>query len=956
MKILPGYYMIPLLYMIPNSFVIICRAIFKTSSHLKMIGYEWNSVIMLFLQVCDLSFFSCIHYWLHRLLVEKLKLPSFPLNLYFVAFFTLTMGFSIYDFENTRQNMQTILYSTLKAYIIGIGGKHYSVPLYQINGEPSHSETGLNIAITSIRDCLAFWAPCITMLVLFFLGCFTLILLKINVLYHSVYRNKKEEDYDEFTEMTEKVKRSWRKHYQQGYRISDDIWTPHNKYLNPFFIATHVLGTIYFTIMMIMIFGQFENKLQFFSYLPYWDSILLTITHFEKRPTNKVKDNLINTTRSYLPKGRYWLDNRGNIEFPAVHADKTVYCSYNPIDHKTCDEKPSPTPEPIQDIPNVVVLVYESFNPSTYLINIDYLEEHVRATPHSSKYLITDTGFYNPEVMPRLAKLAKEGITFAGMNSHGLPTFSGWHSLMTGVPPSQTYMNIIDGYKMHVDDLPSHLRDEGYRTFFISAQPFDFDGMRNWVYRRSALDEAKIKMKCDDAYGDLADDPIQMQLAKDMKIQFNKCDPKKINELALKYKDIEFPQWFDYLATFYPTKSQAKVLNISEETLKYRYWTNDRVTSKQFQTIWKQQRNYLMRNNMKKPIFGTYLSVDAHMPYEGYDLESFYNPKMPKELKWGSNETKILKFKRVNKYADEHFIGDTIEYLKKNDPNTIVFITGDHGTRDIPVRSKNTMITDDIAFSDDCIGESSGVDSFFTVSGALLYLGNNSRVKEVLKLNKLAGKTLKMATDHNDLTFTIFDIISKLKAKPLMPTHKRGRNLIDLGEEALEKDTQSMIRSLDESGWQSISFLSHQMDYRKGAKYLRTHSSDRKGAHYYDAVSFPTCLKLKGEEKREKINNNEMFDDMFQFLDTENYLMSMNQLYNYKFRDIKCIENHNCVFPGHEKIKCDDGGFWIAIIGFPSLVMISVSFLIMGPIYFLDSYKTKCEDGLTNDIGAIHEI
>lgn len=137
------------------------------------------------------------------------------------------------------------------------------------------------------------------------------------------------------------------------------------------------------------------------------------------------------------------------------------------------------TPE---EMPNVILMLYESFNPFSYLINPDFLQEHVK-NPHSLK---SELPFYNEKIMPFLTKFSKEEmITFSGMQTLGLPSFSGLHSILTQEPPSQSYMNIINGWQNHVDDIPSHLHSKGYRTLILNANRFDFDGKQYWIYKKT---------------------------------------------------------------------------------------------------------------------------------------------------------------------------------------------------------------------------------------------------------------------------------------------------------------------------------------------------------------------------------------------------------------------------------------------------------------------------------------
>jgi hypothetical protein len=94
-------------------------------------------------------------------------------------------------------------------------------------------------------------------------------------------------------------------------------------------------------------------------------------------------------------------------------------------------------------MPNIVLMIIESLNPSTYLIDEEFIDETSASRKGDPQYYISDKPFYNKEYAPYLRALAAEGVTFSGMNSLGIPTYSGWHSLLTGLVPSQNYMNIV---------------------------------------------------------------------------------------------------------------------------------------------------------------------------------------------------------------------------------------------------------------------------------------------------------------------------------------------------------------------------------------------------------------------------------------------------------------------------------------------------------------------------------
>jgi arylsulfatase A-like enzyme len=586
----------------------------------------------------------------------------------------------------------------------------------------------------------------------------------------------------------------------------------------------------------------------------------------------------------------------------------------------------------------VVLLVYESMNPSTYLIDGEFLDEQARSKPDDPTFVVTDTPFYDRHLMPSLRSLAEGGITFSGMASLGLPTFSAFHSLLTGVTPSQTYVNVVDAGQAHADDIPSFLRGEGYRTMVVSAGPLVWDALETWAYRRPAREEALIRMRCAEGYGDLLGDPVQDALTSRPRMVDCSRREREIKRRARELSRHEFPKWFDYIASYFPNADQAKVLNLSMENVQFRDWSPDRVTARQFQVHWRQQRAFLERSNQSdKPIFGVLLDVEAHTPYTGYDSEEYYG-KIDPALSPLSEEHKRERFKRVNHYVDRYFVNETIEFLRREDPNTIVILTGDHGTRDVPIRRKNIHVTNRTVFSGDCVDGSSGVDSFFVVSGVINYLGNDPAVRTALKLDELGGKTIKISCDHNDLMYTVMEVVSDLNGHSVPPTNRRSRNLINLSSTLIadisSRGTDAALSKIEQSRWQSLSVVSHQLEYRNGTQMLRTHPLDSEGAHYYHRATYPTCLKSEDapEMKTGGANASLMTDSLFEYLDSENYMISMNQFFHYRFRDQRCVDHGDCSIPTNRRLSFDDRLFYIGVVLVPALSGL-VGFWIVGLCY-----------------------
>jgi hypothetical protein len=601
-------------------------------------------------------------------------------------------------------------------------------------------------------------------------------------------------------------------------------------------------------------------------------------------------------------------------------------------------------------MPNVVLIIYESMNPLTYLIDGEFIDEHTGLSANDPRRLVTDTPFYNRDLMPHLREFAKTGITFSGMSSLGMPTVSGWISLLTGAHPSQSVLNKLHASQAHTDDLASYMRWEGFRSVFFSGQPVNQEAFQHWSYRRPAIEEAAVRLKCVEGFGDMIDDDLQLQLGG--RPPLRDCDPDMILRTAARLKSLDFPKWYDYIVSYFPTEAQARILNLSYGELVYHDWYCDRILSRQFQAHWRQQRGFLNRTNATRvPMFAMVLDVESHMPYLGYDREQFYD---------GPKKTKEERFKRVNRYVDHWTIEQTLEYLKREDPNTIVVITGDHGTRDIPVRHKGSKVTDSSVFSGDCVGTSSGVDSFFVVSAAVGYLGEDPEVRAALGLDELAGKTFKFGTDHNDLIYTLMETISNLKGHSLPPTHRRSRNLVALGTEVskiiAQNGTAAATAMLNSSGWQSISLVSYQFDYRNGSQLLRSHTADSSEAHYYPNVSYPTCLKRAGDPDMVLGGGrvNPMTEDAFRYLAHENYLLRTNRLYHYGFRDRECIANGKCEFPEVTKYRIWDIFFIKFMLVFP-IVGTVIGFMFIGIIYLRRWLGRRRKPAMSSDLARMTE-
>ena len=335
--------------------------------------------------------------------------------------------------------------------------------------------------------------------------------------------------------------------------------------------------------------------------------------------------------------------------------------------------------------------------------------------------------------------------------------------------------------------------------------------------------------------------------------------------------------------------------------MKKTMWASDRVSTSQLITHWKQQKEFMKKYIINSPLFGGIITTDSHFEFFGYDKSEFYdyvvNRKYLTREEWNRE-----RFIRVNKYADK-YVGKLLEWIKENDPNTIFVLTGDHAVRKVPIYEQDDTVIDDVVYSSDCVHHSSGCDSFFVTSGMIGYFGDDPKVKEVMHLDKIKGKTMKLPTDHNDLVYTVEDILNKLNGTEMQPTHRRNRNLMDLTYNIVEHSSNGTLKEgideIDKSKWKGYSFNHYNIDYREGTSLLRVHPADVSGAHFYTKASYPQCLKRR--DRYQHILGSKEAYQAFERLQVryaaENHLTATNTLYHYDFRNESCVKEGHCEFP-----------------------------------------------------------
>lgn len=679
-------------------------------------------------------------------------------------------------------------------------------------------------------------------------------------------------------------------------------------------IFHYVASLSVLTTLIIFFIPSFSN-ISKYSKLTYLEASHLSLHHYDTRKINN--ETLVNKSRYFLPPGRMWLDERLYPEFPAVHSGIKAYCAYNKYSQKCLNFNPAPQ-KPVAKLPNVVFLLFESLTPIFPLFSKDFITEHVNAKEGSRKRIFSSKPFINPMSFPGLGKYQELGVAFSGMSALGSPSDYGWHSLMTGIPPSQSFSNMQDGFNIHSDDLPSFLHSGGYKTLYFSGKPIDSSHEKYWVWRRTAREEALYNLNCHNLTKDMNDDIIYLRH------KLRHCNEREIKSMTESLDGIDFPTWFD--KTYKISPDNIKDLDIDQDDypkeIKNEIYP-DRIVAEQFISKWPKKSH--------QPIFAVFEGVETSQPYNGFDDELFYEP-YDQDLNSMSSEYRLQRFVQMMKYSDKYQIGRVLDFLSQTDNNTIFVITGKSGMNDVPVMKSGHDYGDGVIYAKDCVGGSSGTDSFFTTSAIIGYLGNDENIKNILHLTNISGKTLKLPTDHNDLIYTLEDILSKINGTELPPTHRRSRNLLDLTNDIVSKN-KNVYKNIED--WRSYSLTTFLADYREGVSLLKTHTGDPNGAHYYEIGSFPTCLR-KNTSEPIKVGSNEgkiMYDRMLKFIKMENYLTSSNRLYNYAFRDVSCIEKGQCTYPTLKEIEINDrffvGGMMILPLVLVGLISILLNVMVV---------------------------
>lgn len=658
-----------------------------------------------------------------------------------------------------------------------------------------------------------------------------------------------------------------------------------------------------FHVLMVLLLCYIPDPLKSVNnlFFPVLSGLYFGFHHFERTQNGLSKREMIKNIRHYLPEGRYWMDNRKNSVFWSLHGGINAYCSYNddPDKCNSINLRKSTAKVSQKDLPNIVMFMIESFCTLPSLIDSEFLDEHVhKRTLYNS--VVTDKFLHNRNVFKGLSGYSDQLITYSGVRSLGMPTINGLISVLLSIHPIQTGYNIISAPLKHFFDLGSYFRMHNYETIFATPAPVNLDSKQNLVFQKTAHEEAVSRMKCAGYYGVYEHDKTQLALhPESMRTLKKKCNIKLVKKLEaiLERNHVNKPRAFDMILDYTPTAKVASALNISSDEIYPSWLVNSRTQKAILSTHWKQIREV---RGPDKRIFLIASTGDSHRPlFMKTDVDKYDIPFNRSE----NPDYDTALFMKLLKQTDQQLITPMIEFLKENDPNTLVIITGDHGN---PFQL--TPNTDDKTIKVPQYVHEFNHDNFFETSASLLYLGDNEKVKEVLNYDLLRGKTLKIPSSHFDLTYTIFDILARLNGTEVPPLSTRSRNMIDIFKKLVstngdEKNLSILLDQIDRSNWHSLSFTNTFIEFSNGLRTLKTSPLYPKLGIYYNFTSFPLSVAPKDVEFEPNVSvlsdTKEHLKYFFNVYNVENYLLYHNTLYHYDFitNNRQCIENYSCTWP-----------------------------------------------------------
>ena len=386
-----------------------------------------------------------------------------------------------------------------------------------------------------------------------------------------------------------------------------------------------------------------------------------------------------------------------------------------------------------------------------------------------------------------------------------------------------------------VDDIPSWFKSQNYFTMYVSPSPLNFDGKTNWLLRGRK--------------------------------------PKKAEKIVGR-----FPLWNDKIYMYYPKPEELGDLQVEQGDVKS--WVPDRIGSAET-VYWFEQNK---KANPDKSIFAFWATVETHMPFYGQDSRKFYDPyAIGKGLDSGEKmPEKKDRYATMAKYTD-HYISQVIENITRIDNNTIFFITGDHGAREVPLYDDTNVIdkydTDSPLFDQSCVRKPFANDELFDTTGLIVYRGDDPELRALFDQYK--NKVIKTPTDHQDLVRTAYEL-AELKTHRKLPGQRNGRNLFELAENITKNNE---LRS-----HVSIRFTQMHTEIATETEFSRFHSLSPVGEQFNGL--YPSCIITPGKSRQPL--DRDWYDDHVKLIELTNYLQRNNKAFNYAFRNSSCTYPTKC--------------------------------------------------------------
>ncbi|TNJ30697.1 Sulfatase [Giardia muris] len=878
LPILPGYYIIPLLTFVIVSIMQLMRFCGRNTTGLPIVGDKVTVLGAMLITLTELAFLSVLSRLLHLLLCEKLAVPPIVPNGLLVGVCVGIFVITVLDLEVSREYQSIATLSLLKVYIFRQAPK-YEYPKSMIVGDSLSLSDNKEIIASTIRENALHWGVLIGSICALLIVILVLVGIYWDVFVLSLFSRRHISRSKAISNGNLVVAASLRKPRPIGLtpdipKSNDSevvfveqtssepvieesilgiagpaklgIWVERSVVRSPIFWSLVALSVCYLAIFFIAIFGTAVVPTGLDATLPATLNFLKYLGPYTHGLYTTDDDYLtaIELSRQYttLPEGRCWLDQRPVPEYPLLHADFSTCCAYNDrVSGVDCDavqrSASVSNARANNPRPNVVILIWESLN----LIPAFLDGEKFRGTD-----LIMNTqGILNEEYLPNLQKFINTGVTFFSSASVGLPTVSGWHGIMTGISPSSHGMNMVLLTDIDVDGLPEMYTREGYSSFYVSPSDFDFDGKRSWVLR---------------------------------------------------------PNWFDEIVFYSPTRAQAEDLGLDYTTIrKDLSWYADRVTTRQF------QRQMNITTARGKPTLGILMNVDTHTPFFGYDKPEFYTNNISARedpddfVKALLDDPFLSRYTTVLSYADEYFIGETINFIQRNYPETIVVVLGDHGPRkELTSRRVKDVIASSWAFDESCRDDPYGDDCFFTTTAYINYFGTDSEVNR--RIDRWRGKGYLGPVSHVEVLELAYSLAIP---EHRLPTYKLYRDLFEVMENVTVGNPLVP--------WHTVSAVMLGIEMRTETSVFRSNIFGPKRARIYPNFRFPSCatptMPAKPTETMETKLSDESspramdmdvqsrYRDALHILRLHNYLAETGGLYNAAFEDSACVEVGACSFP-----------------------------------------------------------